>query len=226
MRTILAAVALATALHATSASAQESHQQTEDRERRFRELDGFRRAPTNAAKPSSVHGYQGMYFRPDLGVGYMSISAGSARFSGPAGSFGLHFGGALSPDVLLGVHFYESFLPNPTASGSVAGLDTSGTAWAAAGIGPELTVCLPADLYIASTVALTRQSLSDGTTTGTTKAGVGAKFALGFDRWADSGKWSVGAAVQASYSRNQYSDADRIMLNTWMIGAALSAAWD
>jgi hypothetical protein len=228
MRTILAAAALAIALHATTAAAQttqDADQRDADRERRFRELDGFRRRPTDA-QASSVHAYQGMYFRPDVGLGYMSVSIGSQKFTGTGGSFGLHFGAALAPDVLLGVHLYESFMANPTAGGSAAGYDTSGSSVGVAGLGPELTVGLPADFYWAATIALTRVATSTGDTSGATKAGVGGRFALGFDHWSRSGKWAIGAAAQASYSRNQDQGADPAMVNAWTVGAALSMSFD
>jgi hypothetical protein len=196
------------------------------------------RAQQSQPVPSSLHRHFGFFIRPDLGFGYMTATepTGSAAFgdltvSGFSGVAGLGIGGAISENVILGVHFFDAVAANPKVSLSSGQSGTASnvqlTMW---GIGPELTYYfMPANVYISATAGVSGVSITQTSNgrTSDTSAGFGSRVTLGKEWWV-SDHWGLGLAGHVSFSTNNdpASNGQGNTLTTWVLGAAFSATYN
>lgn len=181
---------------------------------------------------TTSHRHLGFYFRPDLGLGYLTSSepAGtvSVTISGVAGLAGFAFGGAVVEDFILAVHIFDAYAPNPSVSvggPSVSTMDTSLTLW---GIGPEATFYIqPANVYLSGTLGFTKMSLANGNASASSDWGFGFRAAVGKEWWAGD-HWGLGIAGHVTFSTNPdpAANGSTPTLSTWTVGAAFSATYN
>jgi hypothetical protein len=177
---------------------------------------------------STYQKHFGFYLRPDLGLGYMTSSESGVTISGLSGLAGVAIGGAIRENSILAVHIIDAVAQNPTvSSGSLSATanDTTITMW---GIGPQYTqYFMPSNLYLSTTLALTRMHSSSGNSSGDSNWGVGTRIALGKEWWV-SDHWGLGVVGHVSFSSNQdpVSGGGSNTLTTWAFGAAFSATYN
>jgi hypothetical protein len=170
----------------------------------------------------------GFYIRPDLGFGYMTSSESGVTLSGFAGLAGVAIGGAIQENSILAVHIIDAVAQNPTVSagGSSANTnDTSVTLW---GIGPQYTYYfMPANVYLSTTLALTRMHSSSPGASGDSDWGIGTRVAVGKEWWV-SDHWGLGVVGHVSFSSNQdpVPGGGSNALTTWALGFAFSATYN
>lgn len=179
--------------------------------------------PTRAGFDSTYQRHFGFYIRPDLGFGYMSSEESGFTISGFSGLAGIAIGGAIQENSILAVHIIDSVVQNPNVSGggfSGTANDTSVTLW---GIGPQYTYYFtPANMYLSTTLALTRFHVSSSSGNADSDWGLGTRLALGKEWWV-SDHWGLGLAGHFSFSSNQ--DGNQT-LTTWSLGLAFSATYN
>jgi hypothetical protein len=188
----------------------------EERQRAFDELDRMRAAGeasrgTGVAMPgaevSTDHRHLGFYFRPDLGFGYVSMSETASgvdlKISGAAGVFGLHVGGAVQENLILGFHLYDAVITNPTfEAGGLSSTPGNSSATLVA-FGPELTYyVMPQNLYFSGTLALSKVTVDGLGQKGSTETGFGARVSLGKEWWVSS-HWGLGLVGHLDYASNK-----------------------
>jgi hypothetical protein len=223
------AAALVTSLWTGLAQAQ---QVDDDRERRFGELDRMIRSREgNAGRVlDTSHRHLGFYLRADLGLGYMSIkestAAGDLKITGAAGFFGIHVGGALSENVILGLHVFDGALRNPKvelAGRSGTANDTTATMVA---YGPELTAYfMPQNLYLSMSVGISRVRADSNGSSGDSANGLGAQLALGREWWV-SEHWGLGLVGHVTGASNPDKGNGAPALTTLGFGLAFSATYN
>jgi hypothetical protein len=210
----------------------------EARARAFEELQRFQNPPTGEGlRPVPAGGrdplerrHLGFYFRPDLGVGYMAMTEptqfGDLTISGPAGVFGLHVGGALQENIILGVHLYDAVMQNPTVSLGGQSRTANGSQAGLFAIGPELTVYFaPANVYVSATLALSRVTADVNGQSVSTEAGVASRVSLGKEWWVSS-HWGLGLVGHLDLSRNQDGGSGAPMMQTVAGSLAFSATYN
>jgi hypothetical protein len=193
--------------------------------------------PPGEAAPSPVaagpiadgrHRHLGGYFRPDLGLGYLTTSASqsgtSASMSGLAGTFGLAAGGALSENHILAVHLWDAVVSDPSLSYGGSSGPGSGTV-ALIGIGPEYTYYSRQNVYFSISPSLTRMSTSLSGSSASTNWGFGARAALGKEWWV-SDHWGLGLVGHLSMSFNQDQGTNPPTWTSWAFTAAFSATYN
>jgi hypothetical protein len=206
------------------------------RARRIQELETVQRAQRAARGATrapdglpgwDVHRHFGFYFRPDLGLGYMAVRSSEKRtWTGAAGFFGLHVGGAVHENVILGVHLYDGVIAGAKDSEATGDANASPTTITLIGFGPELTYYfMPANAYISATVSRSRLTMTTGGESDATQYGLGGRLALGQEWWV-SRHWGLGLVAHASYASNKERDSDPVTLKTWGFGLALSATYN
>ena len=188
----------------------------EDRQRAFDELDSMRAqgevgrggaAMVPGAQASTDHRHLGFYFRPDLGLGYVSMSestsAGDMKVSGTAGVFGLHVGGALQENLILGFHVYDAVIANPTIQLGSTSVTANAATAALVGFGPELTYYfMPQNVYVSTTLALSKVTIEQNGTSGSTETGFGARVSIGNEWWVSS-HWGLGLVGHLDFASNK-----------------------
>jgi len=182
---------------------------------------------------NTINRHFGFFFRPDAGFGYLtsheSTSAGDLKVSGFASMGGGSVGGALTENLILGVHLSNALVSNPAFSLSGTSRNNQDAEVGMLGIGPELTYYfMPNNVYLSGTVAITRMTLSktDGSNSGT-DWGVGTRVALGKEWWV-SDHWGLGLVGHVSYSANNdpASTGGGNLMSSWAFGAAFSATYN
>lgn len=188
-------------------------------------------------RSDTYHRHFGFFIRPDLGLGYISATEatgtsalGDATISGFSGLAGLGIGGAITENVILGVHIFDAVATNPSLSFSSgqAGGTTSNTTMSMFAIGPELTYYfMPANAYLSFTAGISSLSITANNHTSNTDAGFGSRFSLGKEWWV-SDHWGLGFSGQLSFSTNNdpSSNAQSHTLTTWAYGASFSATYN
>src|SRR5262249_25783325 len=148
--------------------------------------------------------------------------------SGLCGVAGIAVGGAVAEDVILALHIFDAYAPNPSVSvpGVISGQSNSSlTLW---GIGPELTYYVqPSNMYVTLTAGTTRMTVDRSGSSVSTDWGFGVRGALGKEWWV-SDHWGIGAVVHLSYSANGDTapNGTTPTLATWAFGAAFSATYN
>ncbi len=235
MRTLLKVVAAVVVLCAQRAYGQED--ESDGRARRLQELDTVQRM-RGAARGKSrapdglpgwdVHRHLGFYFRPDLGLGYMKVRTnGGEAWAGAAGFFGLHVGGAIHENVILGVHLYDGVITKAEYSDEGFSYGTTiPTTVTLVGFGPELTYYfMPTNTYLSATVSRSRVTITMDGLSGATRFGLGGQLALGQEWWV-SKHWGLGLVTHVSYASNKDQGSDPATFTTWGFGLAMSATYN
>ncbi len=181
-------------------------------------------------RDSTLNRHLGLFFRPDLGFGYMASkeptgnpSLGDATISGPAVVFGVAVGGAVAENVILAGHLYGSTVPSPKVSFSTgAPGGTSSATLSMVGVGPELTYYfMPSNVYISGTLAVTRMTATQNNVSASSDAGFGLKAAIGKEWWVGD-RWGLGVAGAFNYNSNNDNGPT---MSTWGLGFALSLTY-
>ncbi|HYR19933.1 MAG TPA: hypothetical protein VEQ15_10600 [Myxococcales bacterium] len=175
---------------------------------------------------STYQKHFGFYLRPDLGFGYMSSTESGITISGFSGLGGVAIGGAIRENSILAVHIIDAVAQNPSVSSGGSSSSTTDTSLLLWGIGPQYThYFMPANVYLSTTLALTRLHISSGGRSEDSNWGVGTRIALGKEWWV-SDHWGLGVAGHISFSSNQDPVASNNTLTTWAFGAAFSATYN
>ena len=156
-------------------------------------------APPRTGYDSTYQKHFGFYIRPDLGFGYLTSTESNITISGLSGLAGVAIGAAIRENSILAVHIIDAVAQNPTVSSgsfSATANDTTVTLW---GIGPQYTYYfMPSNVYLSTTLALTRLHSSSGRNSGDSDWGVGTRIAVGKEWWV-SDHWGLGVAGQLSF---------------------------
>jgi hypothetical protein len=171
--------------------------------------------------------------RPDIGLGAMatfqsnaSPTEGDVTLSGGAGMFGVIVGYAVSENLILGLHVFDTFESNPNVSFS-SGLSggTSNTSISLFGIGPSMTYYWPSNYYLTATVHLSRLSITvDGADTNA-NTGFGARMVVGREWWI-SDHWGLGLNGQVGYANNGDPNPNGSSLHSFVAGLMFSATYN
>lgn len=185
-------------------------------------------APVEASAISTQHRHLGLFVRPDVGLGYVSMSASpngvDASIRGPAATIGIAAGGALTENSILAFHLWEAVLQNPSismGSQSAAG-DATVTLLA---FGPEYTAYTKQNLYFSFSPSLTRITLQTNGMTGDTNWGLGMRAAIGKEWWA-ADHWGLGVVGHLSVSFNQDAGQGAPIWTSWAGTVAFSATYN
>jgi hypothetical protein len=184
--------------------------------------------PPRAGYDSTYQKHFGFYIRPDLGFGYLTQSESGVTISGFSGLAGVAIGGAIRENSILAVHIIDAVAQNPSVSSgsfSATANDTTVLLW---GIGPQYTYYfMPSNMYLSTTLALTRLHISSRGRSGDSDWGLGTRIALGKEWWV-SDHWGLGVAGHLSFSTNQdpVAGGGSNTLTTWTFGAAFSATYN
>jgi hypothetical protein len=184
---------------------------------------------SSAAALDTRHRHLGGFVRPDLGFGYVYMSASSngtdASIKGLAGSFGVAAGGALSENSILAFHFWDVVATNPTVTvGGFAPSNADATLTIIA-FGPEYTRYFGDNLYFSITPSLSRATLSTGGNSSDTNWGFGLRAGLGKEWWV-SDHWALGAVGHLTFSANQDSGSNPPTWTGWGGTVAFSATYN
>jgi len=169
---------------------------------------GYRPRPRYNVPYYGGHTHQGFYMRLDVGLGYLSASetyAGATdEYSGAGVSYGVAFGGAIVPNLILFGELFATTAIN--ADVRVPGYAVAPTGWDLTmwGIGPGVAYYVqPINLYLSGSLAFSQITFSD-TDTGVeiddTDIGVGLNFMLGKEWWVTP-DWGLGLAGQLHVAR-------------------------
>ncbi|HKC61835.1 MAG TPA: hypothetical protein VKB92_17230 [Myxococcales bacterium] len=184
-------------------------------------------APYQSARTGFDGTYQrhfGFYIRPDLGFGYMSMAGPGGTVYGLSGLGGIAIGGAIRENSILAVHFIDSVAQDPSVSGSGFSGTATGSSLTMFGIGPQYTYYfMPANVYLSTTLALTRLHVSDPAGDFNSDWGLGTRVAVGKEWWV-SDHWGLGLAGHFSLSSNQNGAGDA--LTTWALGVVFSTTYN
>ena len=151
--------------------------------------------------------HQGLFLRFDAGGGYLKSSAApngtDASLSGPALSFGVSLGANVVENLSIFGHMSISSAPFPTASLGGSSVGTSNSSLEFLSIGPGVNYYfMPSNFYLSGMVVLTGLITALEGASGSTKAGFGAKLAVGKEWWVTD-RWGLGIAGQFSFGSNR-----------------------
>ena len=156
-----------------------------------------------------------LYIRPDVGFGYMSMTAhpGGTHLERPAGTFGIAVGSAISENNLIAFHIWSSVIAKPSGMpGMTYGEFDKG--FALTGFGFEYTAYSSQNFYVSISPSVTSLHLynanSDANSNKDLNWGLGGRFAVGKEWWV-ADHWGVGLAAHFSGSVNY----DAMNLNSW-----------
>lgn len=156
----------------------------------------------------TAHRHLGGFFRPDLGFGFASMSTSQngvdVQISGPAGTFGLAAGSAISEDTILAFHVWDAVVTNPTVSVAGSTINNANATLTLIAFGPELNLYSSDNWYFAVTPSLTRATLATSGNSTNTNWGYGMRAAVGKEWW-EGDHWGLGIAAHFSVSVNQDS---------------------
>ena len=182
--------------------------------------------PGGIARDTTYRRHLGFYVRPDLGFGYMTTSESGDSIYGLSGMAGVAIGGALQENSILAAHFFGSSISNPTYSSGGSSFSTSDSSSTLSGFGPQYTYYfMPANVYLSTTLALTRLHLSGPGGSQDSDWGFGTRIALGKEWWVGD-HWGLGMVGHVSFSTNQDPTASSSSLTTWSFGVAFSATYN
>lgn len=178
----------------------------------------------------TAHRHLGFFIRPDIGLGYAESSASSGsnsvKLSGGAGTFGVSIGGAVKENLILAGHLYGIGMRNPDVTVNGASQNTTDTDFTLVGIGPELDYYfMPQNVYVSLTLAITKQSVSEGGVSSDTDTGFGLELGAGKEWWV-SDHWGLGVAGKFTFSTNKDSGSGSPTWNAWGLAAVFSATYN
>jgi hypothetical protein len=164
--------------------------------------------PASVSIPRQDVHHRGLFFRPDLGLGYLRMSASQggsdASVYGFAGGLGLAIGGAIQPNHILAFHLWDAALANPTFSSNGSSATPGNSSASLVAFGPEYTFYSETNLYFSVSPALSRLRVESGGLGADSDWGFGLRLALGKEWWV-SDNWGLGLAGQLSFSANKDS---------------------
>jgi hypothetical protein len=183
--------------------------------------------PPGVSTPRQNAHHRGLFFRPDLGIGYlhMSVTEGGNDDAtyGAAGAFGLAVGGAIQPNHILAFHVWDAVISNPTFSSNGNTASPGNSSASLVAFGPEYTFYSESNLYFSLSPGLSRLHLEAAGLTADSDWGFGLRAALGKEWWV-SDNWGLGLAGQLSFSANSDNGAGTLV--TWGATIAFSATYN
>jgi len=184
--------------------------------------------PPRGGYDTTYRRHFGFYIRPDVGFGYQTSSESGVSLSGPAASIGLAIGGALSENSILAGHLFGSGVSNPSVSGPGISGTANDTTFTMSGIGLQYTrYFMPSNLYLSTTLALTRMRSSTPRGDFDSDSGIGGRVSFGKEWWVGD-HWGLGLVGHLSFSANQdpVPGGGSNSLTTWAFSAAFSATYN
>jgi hypothetical protein len=185
--------------------------------------------PTALTVDSTLRRHLGGFVRPDLGFGYLTMSASQngvdANMNGVAGTFGIAVGGAISEDNVLAFHAWDIVVTNPTVSLGSNTIRNANATVTVLAFGPEYTRYSKDNLYISLSPALTRGTIESNGNSSNTSWGFGIRTALGKEWWV-SDHWGLGLAGHLSFTANQDSGPNPPTWTGWGATIAFSATYN
>ncbi len=173
--------------------------------------------------------HHGFFFRPELGLGYLSMSEnagalGTVTVSGLSGMAGLALGGAVN-NIVIAAHLYDSVAVNPQVSLSGTGQSgTSNATLASLGFGPEVDLyILPSNFYLSLTAGVSALSASVNNESVSAGAGFAGKLGVGKE-WFAGDSWGLGMLLGLSFATN--TDTGGQAISTWSLGLEFSATYN
>jgi hypothetical protein len=181
-----------------------------------------------AADPTGQR-HLGLYIRPDVGFGYMSMSAsgGGPSIGRVAATLGIAVGSAVSENNLIAFHIWSSAIGNPSGSASPGQFDKF---FALTGFGFEYTAYSSQNFYFSISPSVTHLHLYNVNDTDPDKDsnwGLGARLGVGKEWWV-ADHWGVGVVAHLSGSVN-YDALNRNVnawWSTWTATIAFSATYN
>jgi hypothetical protein len=191
-----------------------------------RQVDAVPRNP--AAKDPTWRRHLGFFLRPDLGFGYVAMSASSGgtdvTISGLAGTFGFAVGGALAENSILALHLWDAVMSNPkVSSGGLSG-NANGDVTLFA-VGPEYTIYTGQNVYFSFSPSLTRVHVEANGNSGDTDWGFGMRAAVGKEWWVGD-HWGLGVVGHLSASFNKDTGSSAPTWSTWGGTIAFTATYN
>lgn len=154
-----------------------------------------------------IKSHEGLNLHLDLGVAGAQSSTtfegSSQKVSGTGVGFSAAMGGAVAPNLVLGLEAWVTSVGNPKVSMDGASA-TLGDDWRynVYGVGPRLTwYAMPYDVYLSVTPSLAQMSISTDGASADTDLGFGVRAALGKE-WFVEYSSGLGLAGVVHYSRN------------------------
>jgi hypothetical protein len=191
-----------------------------------RQSDPIVRAPQ--PRDPTYHRHLGAFIRPDLGLGYVAMSASNGgtdvTIKGAAGTFGFAAGGALSENSILAFHLWDTVMSNPTVSSGGLSSDLNGDVTLLA-LGLQYTAYSQQNFYFSFSPSLTRAHFSGNGSSGDTDWGFGMRAAVGKEWWVGD-HWGLGLVGHLSASWNKDSGSNSPTWNTWGATIAFSATYN
>lgn len=185
-------------------------------------------APTATALDTRRRHFGG-FIRPDLGLGYVYMSASNngtdASIKGFAASFGIAAGGAVSENSILAFHFWDVVATNPTVTVGNSTFNNADATLTAIAFGPEYTRYFSDNYYFSITPSLTRVTLATSGNSTDTNWGFGLRAGLGKEWWVGD-HWGLGAVGHVSFSANQASGSNAPTWTGWATTVAFSATYN
>jgi hypothetical protein len=183
--------------------------------------------PPNVSTPRQTAHHRGLFFRPDLGIGYLHMSATEGGNDdaayGAAGAFGIAIGGAIQPNHILAFHLWDAVISNPTFSSNGTSASPGNSAAGLIAFGPEYTFYSETNFYFSLSPGLSRLHLESGGVGADSDWGFGLRAAVGKEWWV-SDNWGLGLVGQLSFSAN--SDNGVATWTTWGATLAFSATYN
>jgi hypothetical protein len=186
-------------------------------------------APAAATRAREPEHHRGLFFRSDLGIGYLSStisqSGSDTTASGAAASFGLAFGGTIAHNQILAFHVWDLGATNPTISSGGFSTSNANTSFTVVGLGPEYTVYSQRNFYFSISPSVSRLSLEGNGVTSDSDWGFGLRTAVGKEWWV-SANWGLGIVAQFSLSVNKDNGASSPTWTTFGATLAFSATYN
>ena len=179
-----------------------------------------------AFRDATYRRHLGFYIRPDLGFGYMNSDENGTSVHGLAGIAGVAIGGAVQENSILAAHFFGASVSNPSVSSGGSSFSTNDYSMTLSGLGPQYThYFMPANVYLSTTVALTRLRISSAGSSQDSDWGFGMRLSLGKEWWVGD-HWGLGAVGHLGFSTNGDPTTSNSSLTTWNFGIAFSATYN
>jgi hypothetical protein len=180
-------------------------------------------AAVASASDTTEDVHNGILFRAELGLGYLTASEGPATFNGLTGFAGVALGGAIN-NFVVAAHLYDAVVVNPSISVSGGASQTSSATVTAFGIGPEFGYYFPqTNLYLSVTPALTTLSVSNNGQSVDAGVGYGGRLAFGGEAKVGD-HWGLGVLGGLSYASN--NDTTGQAIHTVAFSVSFSATYN
>jgi len=185
---------------------------------------------TSATAQSTAHRHLGVFFRADIGVGYLRSSTSQNGSTESISSVSLPLavavGGAVSENWILGAELWFAYGPSPkiTVDSSSASPPDSNVFLGNLGL-LVVHYFMPANIYLSFAPGVSRLQFGFQGNTARTNYGFGAKLAVGKEWWV-SDHWGLGIAVEGLFAINQDSGSSPPTWTTFGGGLTFSATFN